>query len=81
MGRVNVKVKASSYSVVHHPLGNMVGVICDDLAPAKSYAIHVSSAIQLAKLSGFSPIATTASTHHTDYLKSLGATHVIDRKA
>lgn len=35
--------------------------------------------IQLAKLSGFSPIITTASLKHTDYLKSLGATHVLDR--
>ncbi|KAF8577407.1 GroES-like protein [Ramaria rubella] len=38
-------------------------------------------AIQLARLSGFSPIVTTASLHNTDLLKSLGATHVIDRKA
>ncbi|KAG6852873.1 hypothetical protein C0991_008453 [Blastosporella zonata] len=35
--------------------------------------------IQLAKLSGFSPIITTASSKHTRYLESLGATHVIDR--
>jgi NADPH:quinone reductase-like Zn-dependent oxidoreductase len=35
--------------------------------------------IQLGKLSGFSPIITTASVHNTQYLKSLGATHVIDR--
>lgn len=33
----------------------------------------------MAKLSGFSPIITAASPQHTDYLKSLGATHVIDR--
>lgn len=37
-------------------------------------------AIQFAKLSGFSPIITTASLKNTEYLKSLGATHVIDRK-
>jgi NADPH:quinone reductase-like Zn-dependent oxidoreductase len=37
------------------------------------------SAIQLAKLSGFSPIITTASLKHGEYLKSIGATHVIDR--
>ncbi|KAF8972282.1 chaperonin 10-like protein [Flammula alnicola] len=37
------------------------------------------NAIQLAKLSGFSPIITTASLKHTDYLKSLGATAVLDR--
>jgi NADPH:quinone reductase-like Zn-dependent oxidoreductase len=36
-------------------------------------------AIQLAKLSGFSPIIVTASLHHAEYLESLGATHVIDR--
>ncbi|PAV16334.1 GroES-like protein [Pyrrhoderma noxium] len=38
-------------------------------------------AIQLARLSGFSPIVTTASLHNTDLLKSLGATHVVDRSA
>ncbi|KAJ3512077.1 hypothetical protein NLJ89_g3734 [Agrocybe chaxingu] len=36
-------------------------------------------AIQLAKLSGFSPIITTASLKHADFLKSLGATHTFDR--
>ncbi|KAF8968722.1 chaperonin 10-like protein [Flammula alnicola] len=35
--------------------------------------------IQLAKLSGLSLIITTASLKHTDYLKSLGATAVLDR--
>lgn len=38
-------------------------------------------AIQLAKLSGFAPIYTTASLKHTTYLESLGATRVIDRGA
>ncbi|KAF5334673.1 hypothetical protein D9611_011958 [Ephemerocybe angulata] len=37
-------------------------------------------AIQLAKLSGFSPIITTASPKHADQLKALGATVVLDRK-
>lgn len=37
-------------------------------------------AIQLARLSGFSPIITTASFHNTELLSSLGATHVLDRK-
>ncbi|EPQ59786.1 GroES-like protein [Gloeophyllum trabeum ATCC 11539] len=37
--------------------------------------------IQLAKLSGFSPIITTASPHSENLFKSLGATHVIDRRA
>jgi len=35
--------------------------------------------IQLGKLSGFSPIITTASAKHKAYLESLGATHVIGR--
>ncbi|KAJ3516569.1 hypothetical protein NLJ89_g1035 [Agrocybe chaxingu] len=35
--------------------------------------------IQLAKLSGFSPIITSASLKHTEYLQSLGATHILDR--
>ena len=35
--------------------------------------------IQLARIAGFSPIITTASAQHAEYLKSLGATHVFDR--
>ncbi|CAE6482254.1 unnamed protein product [Rhizoctonia solani] len=35
--------------------------------------------IQLARIAGFSPIVTTASAQHADLLKSLGATHVLDR--
>ncbi|KAJ7810242.1 chaperonin 10-like protein [Mycena olivaceomarginata] len=35
--------------------------------------------LQLARLARFSPIITTASAHHDQYLKSLGATHVLDR--
>jgi NADPH:quinone reductase-like Zn-dependent oxidoreductase len=35
--------------------------------------------IQLARLSGFSPIITTASLKHTERLKTLGATDVLDR--
>ena len=38
-----------------------------------------NSVIQLAKLSGFSPIITTASLKHTNFLKFFGATHVFDR--
>lgn len=37
------------------------------------------TAIQLAKLSGFSPIITTASLKNAGLLKSYGATHVLDR--
>ncbi|KAG6905327.1 hypothetical protein DXG01_003401, partial [Tephrocybe rancida] len=36
-------------------------------------------AIQLGKLSGFSPIITTALLKHTSFLQFLGATHVLDR--
>ncbi|RXW12749.1 hypothetical protein EST38_g13104 [Candolleomyces aberdarensis] len=36
-------------------------------------------AIQLAKLSGFSPIITTSSPKHKEWLLSLGATDIIDR--
>ena len=44
-----------------------------------THFIRVPPAIQLAKLSCFSPIITTASLKHEAYLKTLGATHVIDR--
>ncbi|TFK53688.1 GroES-like protein [Heliocybe sulcata] len=37
--------------------------------------------IQLAKLSGFSPIIATASPKHTSFLNSLGVDHVIDRNS
>lgn len=40
---------------------------------------HACLALQLARLSGFSPIITTASLHNEAALKELGATHVIDR--
>ncbi|KZT00564.1 GroES-like protein [Laetiporus sulphureus 93-53] len=36
-------------------------------------------AIQLAKYAGFSPIITTASLQNTEWLKEIGATHVVDR--
>ncbi|KAH9919389.1 chaperonin 10-like protein [Fomitopsis serialis] len=35
--------------------------------------------IQLTKLAGFGPIITTASLRNAEHLKSLGATHVLDR--
>ncbi len=40
---------------------------------------YLRTAIQLARLSGFSPIITTSSLRHEEFLKSIGATHVIDR--
>ncbi|KAI0794255.1 GroES-like protein [Fomes fomentarius] len=36
-------------------------------------------AIQLARMQGFSPIIATSSLRHEAWLKSLGATHVVDR--
>ncbi|KAG8716361.1 hypothetical protein FRC11_001603 [Ceratobasidium sp. 423] len=36
-------------------------------------------AIQFARIAGFSPIVTTASSQHADFLKSLGASHVFNR--
>ncbi|CEL52637.1 Zinc-type alcohol dehydrogenase-like protein C2E1P3,01 OS=Schizosaccharomyces pombe (strain 972 / ATCC 24843) GN=SPAC2E1P3.01 PE=3 SV=1 [Rhizoctonia solani AG-1 IB] len=36
-------------------------------------------AVQLARIAGFSPIVTTASATHKDFLKSLGATRIFDR--
>ncbi|KAI0819843.1 GroES-like protein [Trametes gibbosa] len=36
--------------------------------------------IQFARLSGFTPIITTASLHNSEMLRSLGATHILDRK-
>ncbi|EGO00290.1 hypothetical protein SERLA73DRAFT_160219 [Serpula lacrymans var. lacrymans S7.3] len=47
------------------------GKLSNELAP--------SFFIQVARLSGFSPIITTASLHNTTLLTSLGATHVVDR--
>ena len=44
-----------------------------------THLVRVAPAIQLAKLSGFSPIITTASLKHEAFIKTLGATHVIDR--
>ncbi|TFK16381.1 hypothetical protein FA15DRAFT_711897 [Coprinopsis marcescibilis] len=39
----------------------------------------MAQVIQLAHLSGFSPIITTSSLKHEEFLKSLGATNVHDR--
>ncbi|TEB29055.1 hypothetical protein FA13DRAFT_1735158 [Coprinellus micaceus] len=36
-------------------------------------------AVQFARLSGFSYVVTSASLKHAEYLKSLGATHIIDQ--
>ena len=41
--------------------------------------MHMHVAIQWAKLSGFSPIITTASPRNGEYLRKFGATHILDR--
>jgi NADPH:quinone reductase-like Zn-dependent oxidoreductase len=43
--------------------------------------INSNTVIQFARIAGFSPIVTTASSQHANFLKSLGATHVFDRDA
>ncbi|CAE6465719.1 unnamed protein product [Rhizoctonia solani] len=50
---------------------------------ANAFHLHLNygAAIQLARIAGFSPIVTTASSQHAEFLKSLGATHVFDRNA
>ncbi|KAF8704724.1 GroES-like protein, partial [Rhizoctonia solani] len=40
---------------------------------------ELDQGIQLARIAGFSPIVTTASAQHADFLRSLGATRVFDR--
>ena len=47
--------------------------------PLKECLLLYISAIQVARLAGFSPIIATASLRNEDLLKSYGATHVIDR--
>ena len=73
----NTKGKAFLSSVVPLLWDNMVSGF-DTTCTGLTNSLPV---IQIARLSGFSPIVTTASLHNADYVKSLGATHLIDRKA
>ena len=57
----------------------MVCIICRDLVFWTHDPSFLTPAIQVAKLSGYSPIITTASARNAEYVKSLGATHVLDR--
>lgn len=57
-------------------LGKYAGTPLIVLGGATSVGQYV---LQMARASGFSPIITTASPNHEEYLKSLGATHVLDR--
>jgi len=56
-----------------------IGTDCFSMHPQIHIYLVLFPVIQLARLSGFSPIVTTASSKHTDKLKSLGATAVFDR--
>ena len=51
-------------------------VVC---VPASVTDTVFSIVIQFMKLSGFSPIITTASVHNTAFVQSFGATHIVDR--
>ena len=48
--------------------------------PYQLFTLIYLVAIQLANLSGFNPIITTASLKNSELLSSLGATHVIERE-
>lgn len=60
----------------HPPL---VKTVCPPPPRFSSITNYPPIGIQLAKLSGFNPIIATASLKNTEFLKSLGATHVLDR--
>ncbi|KAJ2921927.1 hypothetical protein H1R20_g15167, partial [Candolleomyces eurysporus] len=75
------------YNII--PYGLALKSILDDggMGAYEGKAIFISggsssvgqTVIQFAKLSRFAYIITTASAKHTEYLKSLGATHIVDR--
>lgn len=50
-----------------------------ELGVSQTHVNILSLVIQCAKLSGFSPIITTVSPHNDELVKSLGATHTINR--
>ena len=53
--------------------------VSDSFRAAHKIQAYAKIAIQIAKISGFSPIITTASLRNADMLKGIGATHVLDR--
>jgi D-arabinose 1-dehydrogenase-like Zn-dependent alcohol dehydrogenase len=53
---------------------------CARGGPAHAHSRARHAVVQLAKLSGFSPIIATASPANFALVKALGATHVVDRK-
>ena len=60
-------------------------ILCGTIRYVTSKTVRMSTlisrylVIQVAKLSGFSPIITTVSPRNSDLVKALGATHTIDR--
>jgi NADPH:quinone reductase-like Zn-dependent oxidoreductase len=56
------------------------GTCAPTAAPTHVHSCARLSVVQLAKLSGFSPIIATASPANFALVKALGATHVVDRK-
>lgn len=76
---VSTRTGPLSYLVVQPLSVNKVSIPPNDITLAYRFS-SFDTAIQLAKLSGFSPIITTASLHNQDLLLSLGATHILDRK-
>lgn len=77
VARTSMPDSQSSSWVVHHLLDSMV---CGHSISLFGQMFTKFTAIQLARLSGFSPIITTASLHNSELLSSLGATNVLDRK-
>lgn len=75
---VNMLGSLSLSSEGPHPL---VNTVCNfgSVVPFVSINASLFLAIQFARVSGFSPIITTSSLIHSDYLHSLGASHVLDR--
>jgi hypothetical protein len=74
----NMQAFPSSYSVVPALSATMVS---RPFYASFRFVTHknILQVIQLAKISGFSPIITTASLKHAEYLQSLGATSILDR--
>ncbi|KAF8751493.1 GroES-like protein [Rhizoctonia solani] len=64
------------------PLANLVGGTSEYQFLFHIYYLPtpgLDQGIQLARIAGFSPIVTTASAQHANFLRSLGATRVFDR--
>lgn len=74
-------IPASRYSSLEEPqpVVRQVSRLLRQIPTRRYRQYTVYLAIQLAKISGFSPIIATASPRNNEFLKALGATHIIDR--